>query len=89
MANPQFPAGQQRTVTAVVDNAENQPVPDTLSWTATSGTLTVAADTLTATLDNAAIGTVTVTATDPHGITGSVVFDVVDSTPASVTVTVA
>lgn len=89
MANPQFPAGQQRTLTAAVTNAEQQPVPDTLSWSTTSGTLTPAADTLTATLDNAAVGTVTVVATDPHGISGEVVFDIVDATPASVTVTVA
>jgi hypothetical protein len=89
MSDQQFPAGQQRTITAAVDNAEGVPVPDTLSWSASSGTLTVAADTLSATLDNAAIGTVTVTASDAAGVTGSVEFEIVDGTPASITLTAA
>lgn len=84
----QFPVGQ-RTITAAVTNAEGAPVTDTLTWSASSGTLTVSADTLSATLDNAAVGTVTVTATDSHGVTGSVSFDVVDNTPTSVALTVA
>jgi len=86
--NQQFPVGQ-RTITAKVTNAEQQPVPDTLSWSATSGTLTPAADTLSATLDNAAVGTVTVAVTDPAGLTDEVTFDVVDSTPAAIELTVA
>lgn len=88
MSDQQFPIGQ-RTITAVVDNAEGAPVADTLSWTASSGTLTVAADTLSATLDNAAVGTVTVSVTDSAGLTASVEFDVVDAAPASIALTVA
>jgi len=88
MSDQQFPVGQ-RTITATVTNAEQQPVPDTLSWSATSGTLTPAADTLSATLDNAAVGTVTVTVTDPAGLTDSVEFEVVDATPAAIELTVA
>lgn len=84
----QFPVGQ-RTITATVKNAEGASVPDTLSWSATSGTLTPSADTLSATLDNAAVGTVTVSVTDTAGLTADVVFDVVDSTPASIELTVA
>jgi len=74
---PQFPAGQKRTITATVTK-DGQPFADTLSWSATSGTLTPATDTLSATLDNAAVGTVTVTATDPAGASADVSFDVVD-----------
>lgn len=84
----QFPVGQ-RTITATVTNAEGAPVPDTLSWSATSGTLTPAADTLSATLDNAAIGSVTVSVTDTDGLSKSVTFDVVDSAPANIDLTVA
>jgi hypothetical protein len=87
-APQQFPVGQ-RTLTATVTNAEGASVPDTLSWSASSGTLTPSADTLTATLDNAAVGTVTVTVTDPAGLTASVTFDVVDATPAAISLTVA
>ena len=84
----QFPAGQQRTITANVTNAESATIPDTLSWSATSGTLTPATDTLSATLDNAAIGEVTVTVTDPNGLTDSVTFDIVDNIPANIDLTV-
>lgn len=73
----QFPAGARRTITATVLKDGN-PFADTLSWTATSGTITAAPDTLSATLDNAAVGTVTVTATDPEGASAEVSFDLVD-----------
>lgn len=73
----QFPAGQPRTITATV-TTDGAPFADTLSWSATSGTVTAAPDTLSATLDNAAVGTVTVTATDPAGASADVSFDVVD-----------
>jgi hypothetical protein len=92
MADQQIPAGQTIALTAVVDNAEGQPVPDTLSWTATAGTVTANPDdpsTLTATLANAPVGTVTVTATDAAGVTGSLELDIVDATPASITLSAA
>jgi len=88
MSDQQFPAGQPRTITAAVTNAEGVAVPDTLSWSANSGTLTVAPDTLSATLDNAAIGTVTVSVNDAISVTASVSFDVVDATPAAIALTV-
>lgn len=88
MSDQQFPVGQ-RTITATVTNAEGATVPDTLSWSTTSGTLTPAADTLSTTLDNAAIGTVTVSVTDPAGLTASATFDVVDATPAAIALSVA
>lgn len=84
-ALPQFPAGQQRTITATVTK-DGVPFADTLSWTTTSGTLTVAADTLSATLDNAAAGTVTVTVTDPDGAGAAIQFELVDQ--ASITLAV-
>jgi hypothetical protein len=84
---PQQFAPGQRTITATVTNAEGASVPDTLTWTATSGTITPSADTLSATLDNAAVGTVTVT--DTTGLTASVEFEIVDSTPAAISLTVA
>lgn len=85
-ALPQFPAGQQRTITATVTK-DGQPYADSLSWTTTTGTLTVAADTLTATLDGAAAGTVTVTVTDEAGAGAAVQFELVDQ--PSITLTVA
>lgn len=88
MADQQFAPGQ-RTITATVTNAEGAPVPDALSWTATSGTLNVATDTLSATLDNAALGTVGVSVTDPTGLSVTVTFDVIDATPAAIALTVA
>lgn len=87
-AQQQFPVGQ-RTLTASVTNAEGQNVPDTLTWSTSSGTLTPSADTLSATLDNAAVGTVTIVADNGHGLSASVTFDVVDSTPANIALTVA
>jgi hypothetical protein len=81
----QFPVGQQRTITATVTK-DGQPFTDTLSWSASSGTLTPAADTLSATLDNAAAGTVTVTATDSAGASGEVSFELVDQAQISLTV---
>lgn len=86
----QFPDNEPILLAAVVDNAEGVPVADTLTWTATSGTVTVDAtdpSTLTATLTGAAVGEVTATATDPTGLTGTVTFTIVDSTPATITVT--
>lgn len=82
---PQFPVGEQRTITATVTK-DGAAFADTLSWTASSGTLTPAADTLSTTLDNAAAGTVTVTATDSTGATGDVQYVAVDQATISLTV---
>ncbi len=73
----QFPVGQERTITATVTK-DGAAFVDTLSWTASSGTLIPTADTLSALLDNAAAGTVTVTATDAAGASASVEFELVD-----------
>lgn len=84
MSDQQFPTGQ-RTITAAVTK-DGQPFADTLSWSATSGTLTPAADTLSATLDNAAPGLVQVSVTDAEGASASVEFDVVDQAQIILTV---
>lgn len=81
----QFPAGQTRTITATVTK-DGAPFTDTLSWSATSGTLTTAADTLSATLDNAAAGTVNVTVTDADGASASVTFELIDQAQISLSV---
>lgn len=73
----QFPVGQTRTITATVTK-DGQPFTDSLTYTASSGTVTPAADTMSATVDGAAAGTVTVTATDSAGASGEVSFELVD-----------
>lgn len=82
-----FAPGQTITFTAVSDNAENVVVADTYSWSTTAGTIVPGADTTTVTISDAPLGDLTVTATDPAGLSGSVVATVADQTPASVTVT--
>ncbi|WP_194923207.1 hypothetical protein [Catenulispora pinisilvae] len=81
----QFPEGHPILINADVQNKDGVPVPDTLTYTATSGTLTADETTLKATLTGAAQGQVTVSATDPTGLSGSLTFEVVDPTPASIT----
>lgn len=81
----QFPEGHPIVINADVQNKDGVTVPDTLTYTATSGTLTVDETTLKATLTGAAQGQVTVTATDPGGVTGSITVEVVDPTPLSIT----
>ncbi len=66
-----FAPGQTITFAAVSDNAEGAPV----------------GDTTTVTISDAPLGDVTVTATDPAGLSGSVTVTVADQTPATVTVT--
>jgi hypothetical protein len=87
----QFPIGKPIPLKAAFLNAEQVEITitDPVSWTATSGTVTLddPANTLLAQLTNAAPGTVTVTAADPNGLTGSVTFDVIDATPTTLTVT--
>lgn len=82
---PEFPVGPTRTITATVTR-DGQPFADTLSYTASSGTLTPSADTLSATLDGATAGTVTVTATDSTGASGDVSFVLVDQATISLAV---
>jgi hypothetical protein len=85
----QFPEGHPILINADVQNRNGVTVPDTLTYTTTSGTLTADETTLKATLTGAAQGQVTVTATDPGGVTGSVTIEVVDPTPASITLSAA
>jgi hypothetical protein len=82
-----FAPGQTITFTAVSDNAEGQPVADTYTWSTTTGTIVDGADSTTVTISDAPLGDLTVTATDPTGLTGEVTVTVADQTPASVTVT--
>lgn len=81
----QFPEGHPILINADVQNKDGVPVPDTLTYTTTSGTLTADETTLKATLTGAAQGQVTVTATDPGGVSGSLTIEVVDPTPATIT----
>jgi len=74
--------------TAQAENAEAQPVTTTFSWTASAGTITADDPTgATATLVNAPIGDVTVTATADNGVQGSDTATVADQTVVTVTVT--
>ncbi len=82
-----FAPGQTITFAAVSDNAEGAPVGDTYTWATTAGTIVAGADTTTVTISDAPLGDVTVTATDPAGLSGSVTVTVADQTPATVTVT--
>jgi hypothetical protein len=84
-----YAPGQTATFTAVSDNAENQPVADTYTWSTTAGTIVPGADTTTVTISDAPLGDLTVTATDPAGLSGTVTVTIADQTPASVTVTAA
>ena len=81
----QFPEGHPILINADVQNKDGVTVPDTLTYTATSGTLTADETTLKATLTGAVQGQVTVTATDPGGVSGSLTIEVVDPTPANIT----
>jgi len=84
----QLPAGTPIHVKAAVTNAEGTPVPDQLTWSSTSGTLTVDDETtLTATVVNAPVGTFTVSVTDQHGLTASLDIEVFDSAPAAISLT--
>jgi len=84
-----YPLGSSPKFTAAVANAEGAPLPGTpVSWTATAGTISAdPANPGVATLANAPLGDVTVTATTENGIAGSDTVTLVDNTPASVTVT--
>lgn len=86
-----FAPGATITFTAASANNTGLTVPDTYTWTTTAGTIVPGADTTVITISDAPLGDVTATATDPLGLAGSgtaTVAEVVDETPASVTVTV-
>ena len=85
----QFPAGNDIIITADVENAEHVPVPDSLVWTTSGGTVTPSSDTLTATLSGAPLGDVTVSVVDFLGITADVTVTVVDNTPATISLSAA
>jgi hypothetical protein len=78
-----YAAGTPINVSVVPLNAEGQQVPDTVEWSVSSGTVTADETTLGATIDGADVGTLTVTATDPNGVTVTGSVEVYDSTPAS------
>ena len=82
-----FAPGATITFTATSQNRENVDVPDTYEWTTTAGTIVPGPDSTTVTVSDAPLGDLTVTATDPLGIAGSVTVTVADQTPAVVTVT--
>lgn len=82
-----FAPGQTATFTAVSDNAEGAPVADTYTWSTTAGTIVPGADDTSITISDAPLGDLTVTATDPAGLTGTVTVTIADQTPASITVT--
>lgn len=75
-------------LTAAVTNAEQAPISDAVSWSASAGTVTAdPANPLWATLVNAPLGDVTVTATTSNGIQASDTVTIVDNTPAAITLT--
>jgi hypothetical protein len=82
-----FAPGQTITFTAVSDNAEGLAVADAYTWATTAGTVVDGADSTSITISDAPLGDLTVTATDPAGISGTVTVTIADTTPASVTVT--
>jgi hypothetical protein len=84
-----YPLGSSPKFTAAVANAEGAALPGTpVSWTSTAGTISADPNNpAVATLANAPLGDVTVTATTENGVSGSDTVTIVDNTPASVTVT--
>lgn len=75
-------------LTAAVTNAEQTPITDTVSWSASAGTVTAdPSNPLWATLVNAPLGDVTVTATTSNGIAAQDTVTIVDNTPAAITLT--
>jgi hypothetical protein len=82
-----FAPGAPITFTATSQNAESVDVPDTYEWTTTAGTIVPGPDSTTVTISDAPLGDLTVTATDPLGISGQTTVTVADQTPFAVTVT--
>lgn len=91
-----FAPGATITFTAATVNAEGTPLatdadgnPFTYTWATTAGTIAPGADTSVITISDAPLGDLTVTATDPAGLAGTVTVTVADQTPVAVTVTAA
>jgi hypothetical protein len=83
-----YPAGSPVYLTAAVTNAEGVAVTDTVTWSASAGTVSAdPANALWATLVNAPLGDVTVTATTSNGLTATDTVTIVDGTPAAITLT--
>lgn len=84
-----YPLGVPIKFAAAVANGEGGALPGTpVTWSATSGTVSAdPANPAVATLVNAPIGDVTVTATTENGVTGSDTVTVIDNVPATVSVT--
>lgn len=79
-----YAAGTPIPVSVKALNAEGDQVPDTVSWSTSSGTLTDQdPSTLAATIVNAAVGTLTVTVTDPNGLSATGTVEIYDGTPTS------
>lgn len=75
-------------LTAAVANAEQTPITDAVTWSASAGTVTAdPANPLWATLADAPLGDVTVTATTSNGLTATDTVTIVDNTPATVSLT--
>lgn len=84
MADQTFPVGTPILISATV-TANGVAVSDTLSYSASSGTIVPDSADLGASLTGAAAGPVTVTATDPDGNVGTVSFTVTE--PIVITLT--
>lgn len=78
-----YAAGTTVPVSVKALNREGEQVPDTVTWTVSSGTATPDDTTLSATIDGADVGTLTVTVTDPSGLSATGSVEIYDSTPAS------
>lgn len=78
-----YAAGSPVPVSVKPLNREGEQVPDTVTWTVSSGTVTPDETTLAATIDGADVGTLTVTVTDPSGLSASGSVEIYDGTPAS------
>lgn len=92
MANFQVPVGFEFDITVIADDILGNPVPDTLTWAlsdTTNAALTVDdATTLKVTIQAVAPATgITVTATDPNNVTGSLTFDTVPDVATSLVLT--
>jgi hypothetical protein len=83
-----YAPGQTVFLTAVVDNAEGDPVTDAGTWTSDNGTITP--DTTNpqlAELTGTTLGVANVVYTTANGITGTDPITISDTTPTSVAVT--
>lgn len=83
-----YPVGVPVYLTAAVANAEQVPITDEVTWSASAGTVAAdPANPLWATLVNAPIGDATITATTSNGIEATDTVTIVDNTPAAISLT--